>query len=64
MNNSICSNFEYNENTDGILNGISPNCKECEFDGNCDIKTAYYKTKDYVTSMAFVVKGGEDDNAT
>ena len=46
-----CKNFNYNEKADGILESLSLNCDKCEFDGNCDIKTAYHKAKDYVASM-------------
>ena len=59
MNNSVCRNFNYNEKADGILEGISLNCDKCEFDGHCDIKTAYHNAKDYVESMEFVDMKGE-----
>ena len=60
MNNTVCKDFKYNEEADGILKGISLNCDKCEFDGHCDIKTAYHKAKDYAVSMEFVVKKGEE----
>ena len=55
MNNTVCRNFNYNKKADGILELISLNCDKCEFNGNCDIKTAYHKAKDYAAiSMEFV----------
>ena len=61
MNNTVCKNFNYNEKADGILELISLNCDKCEFDGNCDIKTAYHEAKNYYSSMEFVnVKGDEE----
>lgn len=54
MNNTVCRNFDYNEKAGGILELISLNCKECEFDGHCDIKSAYENAKDYATSIEFV----------
>lgn len=60
MNNSVCRNFEFNEKADGILELISLNCDKCEFDGNCDIKTAYHNAKDYTVSMEFVEMKGEE----
>ena len=59
MNNTVCRNFNYNEKADGILELISLNCDKCEFDGHCDIKTAYHKANDYVASMEFVEEGKE-----
>lgn len=59
MNNTVCRNFEYKEKADGILESISLNCDKCEFDGKCDIKTAYHKAKNYGVSMEFVVNKGE-----
>ena len=55
MSNTVCRNFNYNEKADGsILELISLNCDKCEFDGHCDIKTAYHNAKDYAVSMEFV----------
>lgn len=54
MNNTVCRNFEYNEKADGTLDSIHLNCDKCEFNGHCDIKTAYYNAKDYAVSIEFV----------
>ena len=59
MNNTVCRNFNYNEKADSILEGISLNCKECEFDGHCEIKDGYEGAKDYVISMEFANTKGE-----
>ena len=61
MNNTVCKNFNYNEKADGILEMINLNCDKCEFDGNCDIKSAYYNAKDYAVSMEFVDMKGDKD---
>lgn len=57
MNNTVCRNFEYNEKADGILELINLNCGKCEFNGNCDIKTAYHKAKDYAHNLVWEMKG-------
>ena len=61
MSNTVCRNFEYIEKADGILESISPNCDKCEFNGNCDIQTAYHRAKDYAFSMRFVNMKGVVD---
>lgn len=61
MNNTVCRNFNYNEKADGTLELINLNCDKCEFDGHCDIKTAYQKPKVYAVSMEFVVNKGDEE---
>ena len=60
MNNTVCRNFNYKERADGILELISLNCGRCEFDGHCDIKTAYHNAKDYVALME--IRGCQNTN--
>lgn len=57
MSNAICSNYEYNEKGAGILDSILLNCDKCEFNGHCDIKTAYHKSK---LANENIVKGFEE----
>lgn len=64
MKNTVCRNFNYNENADGILEGIGLNCDKCEFDGHCDIKTAYHKAKDYAVSVEVVEVKGDEGNTS
>lgn len=54
MNNTVCRNFDYNEKAGGILELISLNCKGCEYNGHCDIKSAYENAKNYAVSIEFV----------
>ena len=61
MNNAVCSNFEYSEKANGILDSIHLNCDKCEFNGHCDIKAAYYNAKDYAVSMEFVDMKGDKE---
>ena len=61
MNNAVCRNFEYSEKANGILDLIHLNCDKCEFNDNCDIKTAYHNAKDYVASFEIVVKKGNKE---
>ena len=63
-NNTVCRNFDYNEKAGGILELISLNCKECEFNGHCDIKSAYEDAKNNAASIEFVedITGSEVEN--
>lgn len=60
--NNVCRNFNYNEKVDGTLELISLNCDKCEFDGNCDIKTAYHNAKDYSASLEFAFNRRKREN--
>ena len=59
--NTVCRNFDFNENGNGVLELVRLNCDQCEFDDNCVIKIAYQNTKDYASSTESVVDTDESE---